>query len=752
MNVKELLYYNGFGGFEKESLSYVIDTEESTTLVPWSHMLANENFGTIVTSDGGGYTWHGNGRENKITTWANDIVINKIAESLYIKVNGKRIGCMPRDNLQNYKIKFGFGFAEYIFENEEIVSVLTIYVPKNRKEKIYNLRLKNKQERVAKTNVTFYVEPALGVDREYTKKHLNFRKISRGVEVENLYRELYRDDTVVIDSEDECLKTIKNKKVFLKVKRNLLPDEEENINFRIGIKEEKYEIFSVDVEKDLEEIKNFWQSEFEKVKINTPLESLNIMMNGWLHYQTLISRLWGRTSFYQAGGAFGFRDQLQDVLMFIYLKPERAKKQILYHAQHQFKEGDVQHWWHPENNKGIRSRYTDDLLWLPYVTCKYVEVTGDNTILDEEIPYLDAEILKENEKERYCDTKSTKEKENLFMHLVRAINKSMNFGENGLPSIGSGDWNDGMNAIEGQSVWLGFFMIEVLNKFLKVCKEKCKEEQIIKYQNTIDKLTLVLNAVAWDGKWYKRAFFKDGTPLGSKENDECKIDGISQSWAVISGAGDKEKVVQAMESLDKNLVDRENMIIKLLTPAFSKATPSPGYIKAYIEGVRENGGQYTHGAIWAMIASAILKNKNRTYEYYKILNPVEHARTKDAVFKYKVEPYVIAADIYSAAGMIGRGGWTWYTGSSSWFYIATLEYLLGIKREGKYISFDPIIPDEWEQFEVTLNEGKASLCITVYNRAESKNDDIKIYCDNQKITGNKILVNTEISQKIDIIL
>ena len=750
MNTKDLLYYNGFGGFEKETLTYVIKTDEKTTPVPWSHMMANETFGTIVTSDGGGYTWCGNGRENKITSWANDIVTNKPSESVFIKLNNKRVSVMPRDNLQEYEVHFGFGFAEYLFTNELYESKLIIYVPRNRKEKIYSLKIKNKQEKVAKVSVMFCVEPVLGTDREYTKKYLKFKKIENGISIKNSYRELYCEDEVVVDSEDKCEKTVKGQKVFLKVQRSLLPDEEEIINFRIGIKENNEEL-NLDLEKDLADIKNFWDDELGKIRINTSLESLNIMMNGWLQYQTLVSRLWGRTSFYQAGGAFGFRDQLQDVLMFIHLNPERARKQILYHAMHQFKEGDVQHWWHPENNKGIRSRYTDDLLWLPYVTCKYVKITGDYEIFDEEIPYLDAEILRGNEKERYCDTKSTIEKENLFMHLIRAINKSMTFGENGLPSIGSGDWNDGMNAIEGQSVWLGFFMIDVLKKFLDVCESRCKEEQVIKYKNKIDELTKALNDVAWDGKWYKRAFFKDGTPLGSKENDECKIDGISQSWAVISGAGDREKVVQSMESLDKNLVDRENMIIKLLTPAFANAEPSPGYIKAYIEGVRENGGQYTHGAIWAMIASAILENKNRTYEYYKILNPIEHARTKDAVLKYKVEPYVIAADIYSAQGMVGRGGWTWYTGSSSWFYVATLEYLLGIKREGDRLFLKPCIPDEWESYLTEYKYCDAIYEINIYNTG-GKNHIPKLYLDNVLCEDSYIKLKTDGKYKIDYVI
>lgn len=751
MNTKDLLYYNGFGGFEKESLTYVIKTDETSTPVPWSHMMANEHFGTIVTSDGGGYTWCGNARENKLSTWSNDSVTNKPSERVYIKTNGKRINVMPRDDLQKYEVRFGFGHAKFLFVNNEFESALTIYVPIDRKEKVYSLKIKNKQENLSKYTTLLCIEPVLGTDREYTKKHLKFIKEASGVKIKNSYRELYRDNKIVINSEETCIATIKNKKVFLRVEKELETNEETIINFRFGIKED-IEIFELNVSDDLEKIENFWKEELGKIKINTPLESLNIMMNGWLQYQTLVSRLWGRTSFYQAGGAFGFRDQLQDVLMFINLNPLRARKQILYHAGHQFIEGDVQHWWHPENNKGIRTRYTDDLLWLPYVACKYVKTTGDTQILDEEISYLAGEVLKENEKERYCDTKSTNEKENLFMHMMRAISKSMEFGENGLPSIGSGDWNDGMNAIEGQSVWLGFFMIEVLKQFINVCGDRCEEVQIVKYKNKIDELTAILNDVAWDGKWYKRAFFKDGTPLGSKENDECKIDGISQSWAVISGAGEKEKIKTAMESLDRNLVDKENMIIKLLTPPFSKALPSPGYIKAYIEGIRENGGQYTHGAIWAMIANTILENKKRTYEYYKILNPIEHTRTKEAVLKYKVEPYVIAADIYSAQGMIGRGGWTWYTGSSSWFYIATLEYMLGIKREGEYLIFSPQIPDEWEKFEMKIKDEKTELLITVFNRADDKKEEMKIYYNNQKITGNKILVNAEISQKIDIIL
>ena len=750
-NAKELLYYNEFGGFDKQDLSYVICTEEKTTPTPWSHIIANENFGTIVTSDGGGYTWYGNSRENKLTTWSNDVVTNKPSETIRIRNGEKEFSAMPRADLHDYEIRFSFGYAMFKCEKLDIESELIVYVPIRRNEKIYSLKLKNLTNELKAIEVCFEAEPVLGVNREYTRKHLKFKNINNGIAVSNLYREIYKNDVVEFLCEKEIEQEVWNENIILKSKFNLLPNEEKCVNFKIKINN-RDAIQYWNIESDLEKIKSFWEDKTDKLKVNTPLTSLNIMMNGWLQYQTLTSRLWGRTSFYQAGGAFGFRDQLQDVLMFNYLDSELTRKQILYHAKHQFKEGDVLHWWHPEKDNGIRTRYSDDLLWLPYVLAEYIKKTGDYSILKEEVSYVEMSELGENENEKYEVTNESLEKDSLYVHAIKAIDRSLTFGINGLPNMGSGDWNDGMNNIKGQSVWLGFFLGEVLQKFIPICEYEKDFERVEKYKKTFLELKDALNKNAWDGKWFKRAFFQNGEALGSEQNDECKIDGISQSWAVISNMGDKEKCIEAMKSVDDILVDKENMLIKLLTPPFSKATQNPGYIKAYMEGVRENGGQYTHGAIWSLIANAMLKNNKRVYDYYKILNPIEHARTKDAVYKYKVEPYVIAADVYAAQGMIGRGGWTWYTGSSSWFYLATLEYLLGLKIEDGFICINPNIPNEWESYNVTYSHQNAKYNFTFYNKESDKKDELKIYVNNKEITGNKIPQALEGEQKIDIII
>ncbi len=612
MNTKDLLYYNEFGGFEKETLNYIIRTQEKNTPMPWSHIIANENFGTIVTSDGGGYTWHGNSRENKITTWSNEAVTNLPSEVISISYDNRTFNTMPRDNLNEYEIRYGFGFAEYTHFSDIIESKLTIYVPIGKSEKVYVLNLKNKSIDNKSVEVNFAAEPVLGVDRTYTKKHLNFKEFENGIAVNNCYRDVYRDEEILFVCDRLAETEVWNQEVHIKSECVLKGISETTLCFRIIVKD-SYNLCENNLDfknetqnskytnnkhtnyfDELDEINKFWEEKFNKIKINTPLMSLNIMMNGWLEYQTLVSRLWGRTSFYQAGGAFGFRDQLQDVLMLLYTEPEASRKQILYHAKHQFKEGDVLHWWHPEKDNGIRSRCSDDFWWLPYVTAQYILKTKDYSILDEQIEYVKMDVLKEYEDEKYEVPQITDEKESLYMHAIRAIENGIQFGENGIPNIGSCDWNDGMNNIKGQSVWLGFFVVEVLNKFIPICEYKNDLEKVKKYKELTEELKNTLNTTAWDGKWYKRAFFENGEALGSEHNEECKIDGISQSWAVISGAGEKEKCIDALESLDRNLVDKENMIIKLLTPAFSKSIQNPGYIKAYKEGVRENGGQYTH--------------------------------------------------------------------------------------------------------------------------------------------------------------
>jgi cellobiose phosphorylase len=422
---------------------------------------------------------------------------------------------------------------------------------------------------------------------------------------------------------------------------------------------------------------------------------------------------------------------------------EFAREQILYHSKHQFEEGDVQHWWHPEKDNGVRTRFTDDLLWLPYTVCEYINTTGDYGILDEVTTYIQMPALKEDEDELYSNSQVSENKDDIYIHCTKAIDKSLRFGSNGLPEIGSGDWNDGMNNIKGESVWLGFFLYDVLNKFIKICEIKNDNDRKKIYIETMEKLKQALNTSGWDGRWYKRAYFKDGTALGSVQNDECKIDGISQSWAAISDAGENDKKYMAMDSLDNYLVDRENMIIKLLTPPLDKTSLEPGYIKSYIPGVRENGGQYTHGAIWSIIANVRLGLGDRAGEYFRFLNPIEHTRTSEAVRKYKAEPYVVAADVYSAPNLAGRGGWTWYTGSSSWLYIAGIRYILGIKKVGNKLNINPCIPSEWKEFQVEYKYLNTLYKIYVKNPKGVCLGVKRVVLDNNFIDNNEIILTND---------
>lgn len=642
---KELLYYNGFGGFSKSQNEYIIKSSEKTTVVPWSHIIANENFGTLVTSSGGGYTWHGNSRENKLTSWSNDMVNDEPSEQFFVRhlENNKTFSCTPRNNLYEYEIHFGFGYAKFIFENEDIKMELLEFVPLNKNEKNFSLEIENKSVNASNYEISFIANPVLGVCKEFSAKHLKFFETKHGYEVRNTYREIYKSDRVFFELKDlgaengstemfnseteklnmEMFDSSKNKlevfisetyknivsddnnlynsKINLTTKVHALPNEKKKIVGRIWICDderalgEKTEEYSKTENAELEKIKKFWEEKTEKIKVYSPVDSFNIMMNGWLLYQTLACRMWAKTSFYQAGGAFGFRDQLQDSLMFLNIEPAITKKQIIYHAEHQSKEGDVLHWWHAEKNNGTRTRFTDDLLWLPYAISKYIEVTHDYAILDEKIAFVEGRKLEENEDEIYIETTKSKEKASLYDHAKLAIEKSFSFGEHGLPQMGSGDWNDGMNNVKGESVWLGFFLYKILIDFSKLCDKKQDEETSIIYRTIADELKKKLNTEGWDGKWYRRAFFEDSTLVGSEASAECKIDSITQSFSVISGAGEIQKCIDAMKNLDNFLVDRENQIIKLLTPPFSKCEKNPGYIKSYIPGVRENGGQYTHG-------------------------------------------------------------------------------------------------------------------------------------------------------------
>ena len=826
-NPEKLKYFNEYGAFSEDGKEYLIRLAKNKKLpTVWSHIMANQNFGTVVTENMGGYTWYKNCRLNRITSWENKPLQDIPSEIIYIKdkTNNLKwsIGQNPMPDEKIYNVIYGFGYTKYIHRSDGLLQELQVFVPKEDSIKIQILKLKNETPERKNLKIIYYAKPVLGEDEIKSNGYINLKYDENNniIIARNLYNSEFKD-TICYVSNSEKIKSYTGDKEFFKGLGGLEnPDALDKISlnnensigkkpciaYEIEVEIESFAskeiVFMLGAEEsiiesknkaykyskiqncmqELDKVKQYWKNTLERLQVYTPIESINIILNGWAIYQTIVSRLLARSGYYQSGGAYGFRDQLQDTLALKYINPEILKKQIIKHSKHQFIEGDVEHWWHDETNRGIRTRFSDDLLWLVYLVIKYIEFTGDNGLLEIETPYLSGEILKENEEERYDKFLESKKTGTIYEHCIKAINKSLNFGKKGLPKIGTGDWNDGFNKVgnkgEGESIWLGFFMYNILDKFIPICKErleKLKNEKIIEIEenelqrnmqtNMINeeenkqtkieeeikneekmiqkleeiktKLKKNLNTNGWDGRWYKRAYTDSGDALGSMENDECRIDSIAQSWSIISNAGENDKKYISLESLENHLVDRENGIIKLLDPPFKKGKIDPGYIKAYMPGVRENGGQYTHASCWAIIAEAMLGFGNKAVEFYKMINPIEHSRTKEAAQKYKVEPYAIAADIYGANNLAGRGGWTWYTGSSSWYYTAGIEYILGLKIENGIMEIIPCITNQWQEYQIRYKYGNSIYNITVKN-PDKKNTGVTKVTINGKEIENKI--------------
>lgn len=764
-----LKYYNEYGGFSSDGKEYLIKVNKENRLpTVWSHIMANEKFGTVVTENMGGYSWYRNCRLNRVSSWENNPSYDIPSEIIYLKDQENQkawsLGLNPMPDDRNYNIIYGFGYCKYIHKSDGIEQELEMFVPKEDSCKIGILNLKNTMPNRKKLKLYYYIKPVIGEDAIKSNGyiHLDFDSNSNLVEARNLYREEMEKTRIYISSSEKIKSYtgdknfflgeggIANPQAFKKVSLNnqdsfgkkpcmayeieieLESFENKEISIILGAEEEsmdcknmayKYQKLA-NCKQELNAIKSFWKEFLGRLQVYTPLESTNILLNGWVVYQMISSRLVGRTGYYQSGGAYGFRDQLQDTIGLKYLEPRALKQQIIIHSKHQFIEGDVEHWWHIENQRGIRTRFSDDLLWLAYLVIEYISFTGDSSILDIKTPYLEGNVLEENQDERYEQYLPLKQEGSIYEHCIKAIEKSLNFGENGLPKIGSGDWNDGFSTVgnkgKGESVWLGFFLALILENFISICREKGDESLAQKYEVIKNNLKRALNTNGWDGRWYKRAFMDDGNVLGSMENEECRIDSIAQSWSVISKAGDNDKKYISMESLENHLIDRENGIIKLLDPPFEKSKLEPGYIKAYLPGVRENGGQYTHSSVWVIIAEAMLGFGDKALELYRMINPIEHARTKEASKKYKVEPYVIPADIYGAGNLAGRGGWTWYTGSASWYYKAGVEYLLGLKIEKGYLKIEPCIPKDWKEYQIKY-QWKESMYNIIVKNPDGKN-------------------------------
>ncbi|WP_428910308.1 GH36-type glycosyl hydrolase domain-containing protein [Niallia sp. Krafla_26] len=771
-DTREWQFFNSWGGFSKDGKEYHILIKNGHHLpAPWINVMANPKFGTFVSEMGTGYTWWNNSREFKLTPWSNDPVLDPPTETAFLRDDetGQVWSMAPSavHAKEPYKVSHGRGYSRFEHERNGIFHEMMVYVPKDDPIKIMRVKLKNNSDRKRQISLTYYAEWVLGVMRPANAPYIvsEWNEDAHILTAKNTYQEIFREAVAflgIFPEESSLLEkqswtadrtefigrngSLENPAALENVSLSgrtgtfnetcgaiqqsilLEPHSEEVVYVLLGCEDSdeavceltrKYRNPSV-CESALQEVLDFWNHHLDQIQVSTPSIETNILLNGWLLYQSLACRMWARTAFYQAGGAYGFRDQLQDSLAMLHTLPELTRKQILLHAAHQYEEGDVQHWWHEETQRGIRTLFSDDLLWLPYTVSRYIEHTGDAGVLDEIIPFIHSEPLKEGEHERYEPTVQSSQSADIYDHCLRAIDKALSrIGEHGLPLMGVGDWNDGMNLVgangRGESIWLGWFICDILSRFESICQNQGDFDKAESYVERREQLIAALNEHGWDGQWYRRAFTDSGNWLGTISNEECRIDAIAQSWSVISGGAPSERAQQAMNSFDRELVDRDLSVVRLLTPAFDKTDPSPGYIQGYPPGLRENGAQYTHGVIWGIVAWSQLGNGEKAVEMFNMLNPMNHTRTDQEVKQYVGEPYAMAADVYTAKPNEGHAGWTWYTGAASWMYQAGIEWILGIKKRGEKLYVNPTIPHDWPGFSVTYRYEETIYSIEVKN-------------------------------------
>ncbi|MEO7329810.1 MAG: glycosyl transferase [Minicystis sp.] len=788
-----LLFDNGLGGFSEDGREYVISVHPGQpTPAPWCNVLANPEFGCIVSESSLGSTWSENAGENRLTPWRNDPVFDTPSEVLYLRDEETAevwsATPLPAGRDVETRVHHGAGYTTYLRESHGLQQELTIFVPQNAPLKVARLRLKNRLPRHRRLTATYYVEWVLGSLREEQSAYVEseLERESACLLATCGWNAEFAGRVAFLASELDVHGFTTDRTEFLGHSGNYArPDaltrwglsghtlgggdpcgalqvhvdldaagelqEEVVTHFVLGQASSRAEAIALvarfrrreAVDAAWNELGTFWDDVLGCVRVKTPDAAMDLLLNRWLLYQSLSSRVFGRTAFYQSSGAFGFRDQLQDVLALVHAAPDRARAHILEAAAHQFEEGDVLHWWHPPSGRGVRTRCSDDMAWLPYVAASYVAATGDASILSERVPFLKGEPLADDEHDRYAEFSQSQEVQPLVEHCRRALHRALTSGTHGLPLMGAGDWNDGMNRVgekgRGESVWLAWFLCATMNRFADVCERtEPSSGESAAWRSRSESLRAAIEANAWDGAWYVRAFHDDGSVVGSKAEHECAIDSIAQSWAVLSGVADEQRANLAIRAAGEQLVREHERLVLLLRPPFDVTVHDPGYIRAYPPGVRENGGQYTHAATWLGWAYAALGDGKGAARVFDIINPILRTQSVAESERYRVEPYVLAGDVYSRAPWVGRGGWSWYTGSAAWAYRLGIEAILGLRKEGGQLCIDPCIPPEWKGFEAWIRVGAGEVHITVENPDAVSRGIASITLDGVPLVSNRV--------------
>jgi cyclic beta-1,2-glucan synthetase len=795
--VPALVFHNGIGGFAPDGREYVICLNEAgRTPAPWINVLANPHFGSLVDETGQGLAWYGNSQMNRLTPWHNDPVTYDSSAGIYLRDEETGVvwtpSVAPVSGSESCEVRHGQGYSRVKRTSHGIEHDLHVFVPVDDDAgaplRIQRLQLSNRTARKRQLTVTFYTEWVLGRDREETQLHVvtSWDSVAGAILARNAYNSEFSKCIAFAAVSPAAASYTADRTEFLgrngsaanpaalerrslsgrtgtgmdpcaalQVRIELAPGQRTEIAFLLGQAEtiqyarsiiEEFSNFRR-IDTAFLRTRNWWDQLLDTVQVNTPEKTADILLNRWLLYQTLSGRIWARSALYQSGGAYGFRDQLQDVMALVYARPGLARQHIIRAAGRQFLQGDVQHWWLPHSGAGVRTRCSDDLLWLPYVTAHYVQITGDRELLDERIQFLEGQTLKDNEQEVYSTPSISMTDGTLFEHCCRAIERGYRTGEHGLPLMGLCDWNDGFNRIgiegKGESIWLAWFLMDVLKSFIQLCILKNESSLADLCESRIKHLQSALDLNGWDGEWYRRAYFDDGSPLGSHHNSECRIDSLAQSWAAISGGASRDRVNQALRAVDRQLIREHDKLILLFAPPFQDFEPNPGYIKSYPPGVRENGGQYTHAALWVAQAFARQGNGTRAVKLLRMLNPIELTQSPADVARYKCEPYALAADVYSLDGQVGRGGWTWYTGSSAWMYRIWIEEILGFQLRGKTLAINPTIPAEWPGFSLSYRFEDSLYRVTVFNPEHVGHGVTSVRLDGEQQHDDRIVLQND---------